>query len=282
MSGVLAATGTTRLQGVVEAAGHPHERVGLRVGLRDRAADASRPAAGPSPDRCARAASRRRSSFPTTTSGAPTVSSIAVAHEVEAMGGRSIACLNSRDRNLLGLRRDLLTAAGVRRRPVPPRARRRPCGRRAHQPAHGAPDDRRGPGVPRCVGGSAPERSRGSVRSRPGSAKATSCSCRCRSPSTRSCGGAIRSRIDVPVVRGCAGARERAHGQGTGDRPGGYRHPVRPHRTARPRPRCGTSKFACEQVLGPPRTRGAVDGVHLVPVSALPRMSRPAWSATLS
>src|SRR5215213_2459594 len=43
--------------------------------------------------------------------GRATVSSIAVAHEVEAMGGRSIACLNSRDRNLLGLRRDLLTAA---------------------------------------------------------------------------------------------------------------------------------------------------------------------------
>jgi 5,10-methylenetetrahydrofolate reductase len=43
--------------------------------------------------------------------GRATVSSIAVAHEVEAMGGRSIACINSRDRNLLGLRRDLLTAA---------------------------------------------------------------------------------------------------------------------------------------------------------------------------
>ena len=27
------------------------------------------------------------------------------------MGGRSIACLNARDRNLLGFRRDLLTAA---------------------------------------------------------------------------------------------------------------------------------------------------------------------------
>ena len=43
--------------------------------------------------------------------GRATVSSVAVAHEVQAMGGRSIACLNSRDRNLLGLRRDLLTAA---------------------------------------------------------------------------------------------------------------------------------------------------------------------------
>src|SRR3954449_2113556 len=43
--------------------------------------------------------------------GRATVSSIAVANEVQAMGGRSIACLNSRDRNLLGFRRDLLTAA---------------------------------------------------------------------------------------------------------------------------------------------------------------------------
>lgn len=43
--------------------------------------------------------------------GRATVSSVAVAHEVEAMGGRSIACLNSRDRNLLGFRRDLLTVA---------------------------------------------------------------------------------------------------------------------------------------------------------------------------
>ncbi len=43
--------------------------------------------------------------------GRATVSSIAVAHEVEAMGGRSVACVNARDRNLLGFRRDLLTAA---------------------------------------------------------------------------------------------------------------------------------------------------------------------------
>jgi methylenetetrahydrofolate reductase (NADPH) len=43
--------------------------------------------------------------------GRATVSSVAVAHEVELMGGRSIACLNARDRNLLGFRRDLLTAA---------------------------------------------------------------------------------------------------------------------------------------------------------------------------
>jgi methylenetetrahydrofolate reductase (NADPH) len=43
--------------------------------------------------------------------GRATVSSVAVAHEVATMGARSIACLNARDRNLLGLRRDLLTAA---------------------------------------------------------------------------------------------------------------------------------------------------------------------------
>src|ERR1700723_997800 len=43
--------------------------------------------------------------------GRATVSSIAVAHEGGAMGGRSIACINSRDRNLLGFRRDLLPAA---------------------------------------------------------------------------------------------------------------------------------------------------------------------------
>jgi methylenetetrahydrofolate reductase (NADPH) len=43
--------------------------------------------------------------------GRATVSSIAVAHEVRLMGGRSIACLNARDRNVLGFERDLLTAA---------------------------------------------------------------------------------------------------------------------------------------------------------------------------
>jgi methylenetetrahydrofolate reductase (NADPH) len=43
--------------------------------------------------------------------GRATISSVAVAHEVEAMGGRSVACLNARDRNLLGYRRDLLTAS---------------------------------------------------------------------------------------------------------------------------------------------------------------------------
>src|SRR5476649_508477 len=43
--------------------------------------------------------------------GRATVSSIGVAHEVGLMGGRSIACINARDRNVLGFQRDLLTAA---------------------------------------------------------------------------------------------------------------------------------------------------------------------------
>lgn len=43
--------------------------------------------------------------------GRATVSSIAAAHEVAAMGARPIACINSRDRNRLGFQRDLLTAA---------------------------------------------------------------------------------------------------------------------------------------------------------------------------
>jgi len=49
--------------------------------------------------------------------GRATVSSVAVAHEVQAMGATGIACLNARDRNLLGFQRDLLTAAayGVQR-----------------------------------------------------------------------------------------------------------------------------------------------------------------------
>ena len=57
--------------------------------------------------------SRVASSFliPDNHIGRATVSSIAVAHEVELMGGRSIACINARDRNTLGFRRDLLTAA---------------------------------------------------------------------------------------------------------------------------------------------------------------------------
>src|SRR3954451_3015479 len=43
--------------------------------------------------------------------GRATVSSVAVAHEIEQTRCRWIACLNARDRNRLGFRRDVLTAA---------------------------------------------------------------------------------------------------------------------------------------------------------------------------
>jgi methylenetetrahydrofolate reductase (NADPH) len=45
--------------------------------------------------------------------GRATVSSLAVGHEVLRHGGRPVACINARDRNLLGFRRDLLTAAAL-------------------------------------------------------------------------------------------------------------------------------------------------------------------------
>lgn len=43
--------------------------------------------------------------------GRATISSIAIARRLVAPGRRTMACLNARDRNLLGLRRDLLTCA---------------------------------------------------------------------------------------------------------------------------------------------------------------------------
>ncbi|MCW2888199.1 MAG: hypothetical protein QOE54_3593 [Streptosporangiaceae bacterium] len=49
--------------------------------------------------------------IPDTHIGRATVSRVAVAHHVQTMGARGIACMNSRDRYLLGFRRDLLTAA---------------------------------------------------------------------------------------------------------------------------------------------------------------------------
>jgi methylenetetrahydrofolate reductase (NADPH) len=42
--------------------------------------------------------------------GVPTVSSLVVSKEVSLLGSWPIACLNARDRNLLGFQRDLLTA----------------------------------------------------------------------------------------------------------------------------------------------------------------------------
>jgi methylenetetrahydrofolate reductase (NADPH) len=49
--------------------------------------------------------------IPDNHTGRATVSSLVVAHAVASYGAPAIACLNARDRNLLGLRRDLATAA---------------------------------------------------------------------------------------------------------------------------------------------------------------------------
>ena len=45
--------------------------------------------------------------------GAPSISSLFIAREVTLSGSAPIACLNARDRNVLGLQRDLLTAVAT-------------------------------------------------------------------------------------------------------------------------------------------------------------------------
>ena len=116
--------------------------------------------------------------------GRATVSSVAVAHEVAAMGGRSIACLNGRDRNRLGLRRDLLTAAAygvdqfllvARRSP----ARRQPPGLGVRTMV----EEIRTFGRPTRFAGHPPFRVGATTRLGPlaGFKRGrTSCSCRCR------------------------------------------------------------------------------------------------------
>ena len=83
--------------------------------MRGRAGDRAGPATGP-PQIGVLSAISTRFLIPDNHIGRATVSSIAVAHEALLMGGSAIACLNARDRNTLGFRRDLLTAAayGVR------------------------------------------------------------------------------------------------------------------------------------------------------------------------
>ena len=75
--------------------------------------------------------------------GRATVSSIAVAHEVTLMGG-AMACLNARDRNVLGFRRDLLTAAAYGVDEFLFVYGDKPARRRADQRADGPLDDRGG------------------------------------------------------------------------------------------------------------------------------------------
>ena len=126
--------------------------------------------------------------------GRATVSSVAVAHEVEAMGGRSIACLNSRDRNLLGFRRDLLTAASYHvdqflfvygDKPSSGSRTGELTVRTMMDEVRTLPADPAFAAVSRS--GSAPRLR--CARCPPGSAQPTSCSCRSASPSTGCYGG---------------------------------------------------------------------------------------------
>nr|BFE84165.1 hypothetical protein GCM10020093_067660 [Planobispora longispora] len=131
--------------------------------------------------------------------GRATVSSVAVAHEVQAMGGRSIACLNSRDRNLLGFRRDLLTAAayGVERFLFVYGDKPTTGNRTSDLTVRSMIEEvRSSTGTPRSPA-SRPSRSApppGCARCPPGSARPTSCSSRSASPSTRCCAGARPTR----------------------------------------------------------------------------------------
>ena len=133
--------------------------------------------------------------------GRATVSSIAVANEVQAMGGQSIACVNSRDRNLLGFRRDLLTAAayGVDRflfvhgdKPTAGDRTSELTVRAMIEEARGATGQPSFAGVaPFHIGVTA---SHHHAVSQPGSRMPTSSSFRSATPSRRSCAGVSRTR----------------------------------------------------------------------------------------
>ena len=206
--------------------------------------------------------------------GRATVSSVAVAHEVEQMGGRSIACLNARDRNLLGFRRDLLTAAaygvdqflfvygdrptsGARTGQLTVRSMieelRRVPGRHARTSGRSAPASRAGAGP----------------ASRSGSATPTSCSRRCGSRSTR-CSTGGRGRVRRARLRGRDGRAERRDGpQDRRRHPAARRCPTRGSRAIERDPNAGVT-LACDLVEAV-RESGAFDGVHLIPVEQVPR-----------
>ncbi|MFC7649416.1 hypothetical protein ACFQX6_60280 [Streptosporangium lutulentum] len=139
--------------------------------------------------------------------GRATVSSVAVAHEVQAMGARGIACLNSRDRNLLGLRRDLLTAAayGVERFLFVYGDKPTAGGRTSDLTVRSMIEQARGAAEDPAFAGCRPSRS----ASRPacarfprGRARRTSCSSRSATRLTRCCAGARASPCRFPSMPG--------------------------------------------------------------------------------
>ena len=150
------------------------------------------------------------------------------------MGGRSIACLNARDRNLLGFRRDLLTAAayGVDEflfvygddplagsRTSELTVRTMIAEGRAYSETLGRPR-------PRCASARRP----GCDRSRSGSNPPTSSSCRSGSRSRRSWSGEPASTLAHARLRGRHRPGERRHGTPPGDRHPRARDPREPRR----------------------------------------------------
>ena len=139
--------------------------------------------------------------------GRATVSSVAVAHEVQAMGARGIACLNSRDRNLLGFRRDLLTAAayGVDRflfvygdKPTVGGRTSELTVRAMMEEARGATGDPAFAAAGRLASGSR----RACARFPRGSSQPTSHSCRSVSRSVPCCGGVRAPACGFRFMRG--------------------------------------------------------------------------------
>ena len=198
--------------------------------------------------------------------GRATVSSVAVAHEVEAMGGRSVACLNARDRNLLGFRRDLLTAAayGVDQFLLvygdEPRAGARTSELNVRTMlAEGRYVCRR-PGNPARPCASAPPPGRAPCRG--GSGRPTSSACRSGSRFGPA-GVAGRGGVDVPVYAGVLVVASA----------GMARNMTIPGLTVPPdlvrrleRDRNAGVDAACDLVVAI-RDSGAFDGVHLIPVA---------------
>ena len=201
--------------------------------------------------------------------GRATVSSVAVAHEVEQMGGRSIACLNARDRNLLGFRRDLLTAAayGVDQflfvygdRPTSGARTGQLTVRSMIEELRGVPD--RTPARHRSGSAWPPA----AARCRRGSATPTSCSRRCASRSTSCSTGGRGIDFDGPVYAGVMVVPSAAMARKIGADIAAARRPRRVARRDRARPECRRRRSRATSSTAI-RESGAFDGVHLIPVS---------------
>ena len=215
--------------------------------------------------------------------GRATVSSVAVAHEVEAMGGRSIACLNARDRNLLGLQRDLLTAAayGVDQFLFvygdEPRSGARTSELTVRTMLSEARSFERQPGSVWCDGRYVWARSPALGRSPTGSARQTSCSCRSDSHSTCCCVGTTVCSRTYRCTRESSSWPAPAWPAISPGRFPTYEIPSS-LLTASIAIRTPVIEAACELLMAI-RDTGAFQGVHLIPVSRATARWRPASSS---